>query len=114
MSKLTLNVAAVESDPDVTIKVGVQPYEKSILDSLREEHRGTYLVKRGGEDGNSILTVPRKAGLPPLGASTTEHKLAEAPWILAPLVMEALLEFFAQLQRPILRSRPLRIVSRNP
>jgi hypothetical protein len=114
MSKLTLNVAAVESDPDVTIKVGVQPYEKSILDSLREEHRGTYLVKRGGEDGNSILMIPRKAGLPLLGTSTTEEKLAEAPWLLGPLAIEALLEFFTQLQRPIMSWRPLRVVSQRP
>lgn len=114
MSKLTLNVVSLEPKTDVELTVGIQPYDKSVLDELRQRHRGDYLVKRGGDDGNSILTVARRAGLPPLGTSTSNHKLAESPWLLAPLALEALLEFFAAMQRPILGHRSLRIVSQRP
>jgi hypothetical protein len=85
-----------------------------ILDALTQEHRGTYLLKRGGKDGNSILTVGRKAGLPTLGASVEREKLARAPWLLGPLTLESLIEFLTEVRRPILDFHPLRVVSQQP
>jgi hypothetical protein len=114
MSKLILNVVLVESLPDAKVTVGAQPYDKDTLNSLRQAHRGGFLVKRGGEDGNSILTIARKPDLSPLGATTSQQTLSDAPWLLGPLTIEALSDFFIQLRRPILKRRPLRVVSQRP
>ncbi|MDD3183518.1 MAG: hypothetical protein PHD48_12060 [Alphaproteobacteria bacterium] len=114
MSKLILNVAPVTSSPEAKVSVGIQPYDKTTLDSLRQTHQRNYLIKRGGEDGNSILAIARKLGLATLGITTDEQTLSQAPWLLAPLAMDALADFFVQLHRPILKWRPLRVVSQRP
>jgi hypothetical protein len=114
MSKLLLNVASIESASEVKVSVSTQPYDQAKLESLRRIHRGSYLLKRGGETGNLILSVALKPGLSSLGTNTEEHALSDAPWLLAPLTIEALLGFFVQLQRPILKWRPLRVLSQRP
>jgi hypothetical protein len=114
MSKLLLNVVSIDSIPAAKVPVGKQSYDKTTLDSLRRQHRGSYLVKRGGEDGNSILSVPLRPGLKPNVAEIEQQLLSEAPWLMAPLALEALLGFFVNLKRPVLRSRPLRVLSQRP
>ena len=114
MAKLLLNVVSVELSPGAKIAVGKQPYDKETLDLLRREFGGSYLFKRGGEDGNSILSVSLKADLKPLQPEIEEVNLSEAPWLLAPLALEALLGVFVGLKRPVLKWRPLRVVSVRP
>src|SRR5438309_281097 len=114
MPKLLLNVATISTTPGLKALVGVQPYDKEVLDKGRQEYRGNYFLKRGGEDGASILAIPLKPGLPPLGDTTEEQELAKAPWLLAPLGLEALTAFFETVRRPILKQRPLRILSAQP
>ena len=114
MPKLLLNVSKVTTTPNLKVTVGVQPYTKEALELARAEHRNNYLIKRGGTDGLSIIAVPLKADLPPLGTSTEEQELAVSPWLLAPLTIEALTTLFQAIDRPILKWRPLRVLSAQP
>ncbi|MGJ5135373.1 argonaute/piwi family protein [Bradyrhizobium oligotrophicum] len=114
MAKLLLNVSTVSTTPNFKVNVGLQPYSKEVLDQARQEHVGNYFFKRGGEDGASILAIPLKEHLPFIGDRTEEYELAKAPWLLAPLTIEGLLSFFAAKGRPILKRRPLRILSAQP
>jgi hypothetical protein len=93
---------------------GRQPYDRDVLNTLRKEHRGNYLFKRGGEAGDLILSVATKSGLAPVGTDIEERLLTDTPWLLAPLTLEALLGFFVALQRPVLKWRPLRVLSQRP
>lgn len=115
MPKLLLNAIPAGCPSEATIVVGVQPYDEALLDSLRLKHRGDYFFKRGGESGGSILSVALKAGLPPLGSKSETIHLSAAPWLLAPLALEALLQCFGRLDRPVLKARhPLRVLSQRP
>src|SRR4051812_12212901 len=114
MAKLLLNVASVGTTPDAKAMVGTQPYEADTLRALRAQHASRYLVKRGGKDGDEILTVALAPGLAPIGDASSEQDLLTAHWLLGPLVAEALVRFFTSIGRPILRWRPLRVVSQQP
>jgi hypothetical protein len=114
MPKLLLNVASATTTADLKITLGVQPFSKETLDTLRSDHRGDYFFKRGGENGDFIHAVPLKANLPPIGGATEQVVLAQSPWLLAPLLSEALIAVFEGLNRPILKWRPLRILSLQP
>jgi hypothetical protein len=115
MSKLLLNAVPVSIRPDARVVVGVQPFEKDKLDSLRRQHRGDYLFRRTGEDGKLVYSVALKPGLPILGDHSEKFVLAIAPWLLAPLALEALLQCFVSLNRPVLKPRfPLRLLSQRP
>ncbi|WP_059568614.1 argonaute/piwi family protein [Burkholderia vietnamiensis] len=110
-----MNAVTVGSTPSAQVLVGVQPYDETTLESLRSKHRGDYLFKRGGENGDSILAVALKPSLPVIGATEEDVILAESPWLLAPLALETLLQCFVRLQRPILKARhPLRVLSQKP
>jgi hypothetical protein len=71
-------VVTIESSPGARISVGEQPYEKDRLNALRREHSMNYLFKRGGEEGDSILSVALKGGFEPLGDDLKEYLLARA------------------------------------
>jgi hypothetical protein len=114
MSKLLLNVVTVNTSINAKIAVGTQPFDKDRLASLRQEHRGNYLFKRGGEEGAAIQAIALKPGLAAIGDQTEELMLGDAPWLLAPLTLDALLRFFVERERPILKLRPLRILSQQP
>jgi len=114
MPKLLLNLVSVSTAPDARVVVGKQPFDKETLAFLRGKHRGEYLVKRGGEDGNSILAVALRPELGPLGKETEDQQLSKAPWLLAPLLFESLIRLFEGMGRPILKWRPLRILSLQP
>lgn len=115
MAKLLLNAVPVTVRTDAQVVAGVLPYTKDALDTLRERHRGDYLFRRSGEDGNLVYSVALKEGLPIVGDKTERFALAHAPWLLAPLALEALLQGFVDLQRPILKPRfPLRLLSQKP
>jgi Piwi domain len=114
MPALLLNLVTVDVSIETKLIVGIQPFDKDKLGHLRDEHRGNYFFKRGGEDGNSIHAIALKPDLPPLGDQTEEQELRSAHWLLAPLTLEALLRFFVEKERPILKLRPLRILSQQP
>jgi hypothetical protein len=113
MPKLILNAVALDVPQRSIVSVGSQAYGAEELNSLRDKHRGRYLVKRGGEKNDRILSVPLAGELPPL-SSTTDHDLSTSPWLLAPLAIEALTRFFKSLDRHLLRWRPLRVLSERP
>lgn len=114
MAKLLLNVASISCSDGATVVVGQQPYEKATLDLLRARHRGTYYFKRGGDDGASIHAIALQPNLPPLGVASETQTLATTPWLVAPLAIEALLRVFSDLGRPVLKHRPLRVLSQRP
>ncbi len=114
MAKLLLNVATVGTSPAVKVPVGKQPFDAELLRSLRGQHAGRYMFKRGGESGDSILSIALAAGLAPIGDADEDQELSSAHWLLGPLVAEALVAFFTSLERPILKWRPLRVVSQQP
>ncbi|ESZ31563.1 hypothetical protein X732_29615 [Mesorhizobium sp. L2C066B000] len=60
------------------------------------------------------MSVPLLADAPQLSDAVVEVKLSEAHWLLASLAVEALTRLFTELGRPILRSRPLRLLSQKP
>lgn len=114
MVALRLNAVPILCAPDATVLVSKLPYTKERLDQLRNEHVGRYLIKRGGEDGQQILAAALVDGLPVLSKETETVALANAPWLLAPLALEALTTLFTKLNRPILRRQPLRLLSQKP
>ena len=114
MPKLVFNAVSLHSAPDAKIPVGTHHYDQALLAFLREKHRGSYFMKRGGGDGNSILSVALRSGLEPLTCNISDQEVASAPWLLAPLAVDALLRFFVGLGRPVLRWRPLRVLSACP
>ena len=82
---------------------------------MRQKHRGDYLFRRSGEEGNLVYSVALRTGLPVVGDKTERFALAHASWLLAPLTLEALLQRFVNLQRPVLKPRfPLRLLSQKP
>jgi hypothetical protein len=114
MPKLLLNVVTASTCSGKKIIVGTQPFDKDDLARLRQDHRGYYFFKRGGKDGNSIHSIALKPDLPPIGDETEEEQLGDAYWNLAPLTLDALLRFFVEKRRPVLKLRPLRILSQQP
>ncbi|OPF64412.1 Piwi domain-containing protein [Hydrogenophaga sp. H7] len=115
MAKLLLNAVPVTVSPETQVAVGVLPYAKETLDELRQKHRGDYLFRRSGEEGTLVYTLALKEGLPVLGDRSERFALSLAPWLLAPLALEALLGRFVELQRPVLKPRfPLRVLSQKP
>ena len=114
MPTLLLNVVPVGSTPDATVTVGLEPYDKARLAALRREHCGTHFFKRGRENGKSILSVALKPDVAALGTRTEEQTLLDAPWLLAPLTVEALVNLFTRLERPMLKWHPLRLLSQRP
>lgn len=115
MPKLLLNAVPVTVQSDAELIVGVLPYAKESLDALREKHRDDYLFRRSGEAGRLVYSVPLKKDLPVVGDKSERFVLARAPWLLAPLTLEALLQGFVNLRRPILKPRfPLRLLSQKP
>jgi hypothetical protein len=80
MPKLLLNLVTVGTGLGTKIVIGRQPFEKDELARLRQNHRGDYFFKRGGEDGNSIHSIALKPDLPPIGDETQELQLADAYW----------------------------------
>jgi hypothetical protein len=114
MPTLLLNLVTVGTSSDTKIIVGTQPFDEGELARLRKNHCGDYCFKRGGEDGNSIHSIALKPELPPIGGEIEEQQLGDTPWNLAPLTLDALLRFFVEKTRPILKLRPLRILSQQP
>lgn len=102
MAKLLLNAVRIESDPEASLTVGVQPFNRDVLEQLRTKHRQEYLFRRGGEDGSLIHSVALVDGLTRLGSSAEDHLASEAPWLLGPLTLDALLRLFTKLGREVI------------
>jgi hypothetical protein len=109
--RLTLNLVPVELDADATIHVGLQPYDDERLRRLRDEGRGTYFYKRYRER-DAIACVSLDEAYAPIG-KVEAVRCAEVPWLVASLVLEALLQFFHEHGRPVLNYKPLRVVTRR-
>src|SRR5690348_6251799 len=101
MAKLLLNAVSIGTDPAAKFVVGSQEYSREALERFRREYAEDYFFKRGGEDGAFIHSIPLKAGLSPIGTGTEEHLALEAPWLVRPLALDALLRFFNAFGRPI-------------
>ena len=114
MARFILNAAPIGTDAGSKVAVGKQPYDRDTLASLQIQHLGSYFFKRGGPGGASILSVALRPGLAVIGKEVEEVALAGAPWLLVPLAREALLQTFLSLGRPVLKDRPLRILSQRP
>jgi hypothetical protein len=115
MTKLILNAVRIRPAQGSRLMVASQPYDRDTLARLRREGDGRYFFRRGGTDGNSILSVPLEAGLPHVANQVEEVDLSKAHWLFAPLALEALLRTFVRLGRPILRAaHPLRVLSQRP
>src|SRR5690242_1873976 len=114
MAKLLLNAVRIESDPKAKLSVGIQPFDRDLLEQLRTKFRNEYLFRRGGEDGSSILSVALAEGLKPLGDAVEDQLANEAPWLLAPLTLDALLRLFTGLGREVIGWHPLRVLSLQP
>ena len=115
MTKLILNAVRIRPAEGSQLLVGVQPYDKETLAGLRRERAGQYYFRRGGVDGNSILSVPLDAGLGSIGNQVDEVDLSKAHWLVAPLALDALLRTFVRLGRPVIRAaHPLRVLSQRP
>ena len=115
MTKLVLNAARIRPANGGRLSVGIQPYDRDELSKLRRNGAGRYLFRRGGDDGNSILSIPLDANLPNIGDRLEEFDVSRCHWLLAPLALEALLRTFVHLARPVLRAmHPLRVVSQRP
>lgn len=115
MTKLILNAVRIRPAVGSRLLVGSQPYDKDTLARLRSEGAGRYFFRRGGSDGNSILSVPLDENLSHIADQIDEFDLSKAHWLVAPLTLEALLRTFERLGRPILRAaHPLRVLSQRP
>lgn len=114
MTKLLLNAVTIETEPTAKFTVGTQRFDKDLLARLRRELAEDFFFKRGGEDGAFIHSISLKAGTDPLGAAREEHLANSAPWLMGPLALEVLLRFFKGLGRPILRARPVQVLSQQP
>lgn len=82
------------------------------LTALRASHRGSHFLK-WDRVRDRIASVPLTEGQDPIGDEVLELRCADAPWLVAPLVLEALLKFFHSHKRPVLTYKPLRIVTRQ-
>jgi len=115
MTKLILNAVRIRPAEGSHLLVGVQPYDKETLAGLRRERAGQYFFRRGGVDGNSILSVPLDPDLGSIGNQVDEVDLSKAQWLVAPLALDALLRTFVRLGRPVIRAaHPLRVLSQRP
>ena len=114
MARTLLNAVSVTVSLDSKVGLGIQKYSKESLDALRKSHRDSHFFKRGGPNGNLIHSIAITPNSPPLGTSSEEQNLARSPWLLAPLTVEAMARFFTEKQRPILKRRPLRVLSQQP
>ncbi|OBR49624.1 argonaute/piwi family protein [Paraburkholderia tropica] len=115
MTKLVFNAVRIRPAEGSRLLVGVQPYDRDTLARLRREWAGQYFFRRGGVDGNSILSVPLDSGLPGLADQIDELDLSTAHALVAPLALDALLRTFVRLGRPVLRAaHPLKVLSQRP
>lgn len=108
---LALNFVPVEINQGAMLQVGLQPFDADRLERLREEGRGTYFFKRYFER-DAIVCVSLDETYRPLG-SLEPLPCAEVPWLVASLVLEALLKFFHSNNRPVLGYKPLRVVTKR-
>lgn len=110
--RILLNFVPIEFASDAVIRVGVGPYTPERLTELRAAHRGRHFFK-WDRVGDRIVSVSLNAGQAPIGEEAIDIRCLDAPWLVAPLVLEALLKFFHSHKRPVLTYKPLRIVTRQ-
>jgi hypothetical protein len=108
----TLNVVLVEIDPDLKLKVGLVKYDADTLDRLRRAHRDTHVLRRDTK-ADRIQSIAIAPGAVLLGDTCDEHVAEDVPWLVAPLIMQALQRFFQFHHRQILSFRPLRVIGRH-
>lgn len=108
----TLNIVPAEFDPEVKFRIGTQPFKSGDqLRELRDAHRGTHFFKRYD---NVIACVPLSAGAEPIGDKVVERSAGKVLWLVAPLVLDSILRYFYEHDRPVLSYKPLQVVSHRP
>lgn len=81
-----LNVAPIDFI-DTVLQAEVFDYDNTRLHELREQNRGSYLVRR---EGNQIVCIPLGIGLMPLGGTPKEIQLSANLSLVAALAREAM------------------------
>jgi hypothetical protein len=108
--QLLLNAVDI-TQPDVRITVGQLPYNKDVLDGLRQEQAGTLLAQR--HEG-VIEVIPLITDIPIVGVAK-EVDLSSRPSLVAALARESLIRFLGgDKHYPILSRRPLRVIGAKP
>ena len=102
----------IEVESAAVLRVGLGPYAPERLTELRAGYRGSHFFK-WDRVRDRIASIPLTEGQEPIGDEVLELRCADAPWLVAPLVLEALLKFFHSHKRPVLTYKPLRIVTRQ-
>lgn len=105
---LVLNFSPLEFD-DTEVDAGVYSYGpsgKELLKKLRKEHWATHVFRRDGPD--EIVAVPVKADAPKLGTKVRKIRLRENLGLTASLIRNALINYLADLPRPVLAYEPIR------
>lgn len=110
--RLVLNLVSIHVDPESVLRVGSQPYSDAVLRSLRQANQGTHYFRRDHEK-DVILAVRLTPGRLSLGATFEDVKCGDAPWLVAPLALEALLRYFHEHGRRLLSYKPLRMVTKQ-
>lgn len=106
-----LNFSPIHFD-DQEIKVGRLPYGDDgaqVLRDLRDEHRGTHVIRREGSD--SILAVPVVPDVEPIGKAEA-IRLTGHLGLTAELIRNALLNSLAELGGTSRDYDPIEVVSR--
>lgn len=107
-SPCTLNAVIAEIDPEATLRTGSVAYVyRDDLDALRDKHRDSHYFRR---DRDRILSVAVVSGHAPIG-EVRERRVRELGSLIPPLVLDALLRYFVAQGRPVLRHRPLTVVT---
>ena len=108
----TLNIVPAEFDPEGKLRIGTQPFKSGDqLQALRDAHRGTHFFKRFD---NVIACVALSSGFEPIGEKVVERSAGKVLWLVAPLVLESILKYFYEHDRPVLTYKPLQVVSHRP
>jgi hypothetical protein len=110
VGKHLLNAVTVQAISNAGIKVGLQPYSETLLADLRRDHGEDYFFKREGATDN-ICSVALKEGLEPIGTRSETRQVSDSPQLLASLTTEALVRYFKGFDRPVVKLRPLSILS---
>jgi hypothetical protein len=111
---LRLNGVPISCSADAKVRLAKIPFDAEVLRDLRQKHLGQYVLKRGGKEGQHILCIGLQESLPLLSNDVEEIHLAQHPSLLAALTVEALIKLFMNMNRPMLRYRPLRLLSSKP
>jgi Piwi domain len=110
---LVLNFSSLEFD-DKDVEARIFPYGTDgddTLKKLRQEHWATHVFRRDGRD--EIVAVAVKSDAPQIGANSRKIRLKDNLGLTASLIRNALINYLADLPRPVLNYDPIRFISQE-